>query len=50
MIMQLGKQSMILGFTWLCKHNPEINWKAKEVCMSCFPTYCDTCKLDIKCQ
>jgi hypothetical protein len=25
-IMQLGKQSMILGFTWLCEHNPEINW------------------------
>ena len=24
----LGKQSMILGFTWLDKHNPEINFRA----------------------
>ncbi|KNZ80451.1 hypothetical protein J132_05571, partial [Termitomyces sp. J132] len=21
----LGKQDMILGFTWLCEHNPEID-------------------------
>jgi len=32
-ITQLGKQSMILGFTWLHEHNPEINWQTKEVCM-----------------
>jgi hypothetical protein len=47
-IMQLGKQSMILGFTWLRKHNPEINWQTKEVRMSCCPTCCDTCRLDAK--
>jgi hypothetical protein len=22
----LGKQSMILGYNWLCNHNPEIDW------------------------
>jgi hypothetical protein len=25
-VTSLGKQSMILGFTWLCEHNPEIDW------------------------
>ena len=24
-VMSLGKQDMILGFTWLCEHNPKIN-------------------------
>jgi hypothetical protein len=47
-ITQLGKQSMILGFTWLCEHNPEINWQTKEVCMSHCPVHCDTCRLDAK--
>jgi hypothetical protein len=47
-ITQLGKQSMILGFTWLCKHNPEINWQTKEVCMSRCPARCNTCRLDTK--
>jgi len=27
-VTRLGKQSMILGFTWLDKHNPEINFRA----------------------
>ncbi|KAG5719992.1 hypothetical protein E4T56_gene6909 [Termitomyces sp. T112] len=26
----LGKQDMILGFTWLCEHNPEIDWTKEE--------------------
>jgi hypothetical protein len=25
-ITHLGKQSVILGYNWLCNHNPEINW------------------------
>jgi hypothetical protein len=24
-ITRLGKQSLILGYNWLCNHNPEIN-------------------------
>jgi len=47
-ITQLGKQSMILGFTWLREHNPEINWQTKEVRMSRCPACCDTCRLDAK--
>jgi hypothetical protein len=47
-IMQLGKQSMILGFTWLHEHNPKINWQTKEVRMSCCPMCYDTCRLDAK--
>jgi hypothetical protein len=30
-VTSLGKQSMILRFTWLREHNPEINWQTKEV-------------------
>jgi hypothetical protein len=30
-VTRLGKQSMILGYNWLCNHNPEINWQTKEV-------------------
>jgi predicted aspartyl protease len=30
----LGKQSLILGYNWLCKHNTEINWQTKDVKMS----------------
>jgi hypothetical protein len=47
-ITQLGKQSMILGFTWLCEHNPEINWQTKEVRMLRCPVCCNTCRLDAK--
>ena len=27
LITGLGKQKIILGFPWLNKHNPEINWR-----------------------
>jgi hypothetical protein len=30
-VTHLGKQSMILGYNWLCNHNPEINWQTKDV-------------------
>ena len=29
-VTRLGKQKIILGFLWLKKHNPEINWKTGE--------------------
>jgi hypothetical protein len=33
-VTHLGKQSIILGYNWLCNHNPEIDWQTKEVKMS----------------
>src|SRR3981189_3145316 len=44
----LGKQSMILGFTWLREHNPEIDWQTKEVRMSRCPPQCSTCHAEVK--
>jgi len=39
-ISNLGKQSMILGYTWLKDHNPEVNWQTGEVQMNrCPPQY-----------
>jgi hypothetical protein len=33
-VTRLGKQSLTLGYNWLCNHNPEINWQTKDVTMS----------------
>jgi hypothetical protein len=47
-VTSLGKQNMILSFTWLCKHTPEIDWQTKEVRMSrCLPQ-CSTCRAEAK--
>jgi hypothetical protein len=40
----LGKQDVILGLTWLCKHNPKVDWQSGEVKMSCCPNHCCTCQ------
>jgi hypothetical protein len=47
-VTSLGKQSMILGFTWLCEHNPEIDWQTKEVRMSRCTPQCSTCRAEAK--
>src|SRR3981189_3164136 len=47
-VTSLGKQTMILGFTWLHEHNPEIDWQTKEVRMSRCPPQCSTCRADAK--
>jgi hypothetical protein len=47
-VTHLGKQSIILGYNWLCNHNPEINWQTKDVKMSHFPTQCSTCCVETK--
>jgi hypothetical protein len=47
-VTSLGKQSMILGFTWLCEHNPKIDWQMKEVRMSRCPPQCSTCCAEAK--
>ena len=36
-VSNLGKQKLILGHSWLRKHNPEINWATGEVKMSRCP-------------
>jgi hypothetical protein len=41
----LGRQKLILGHSWLCKHNLEINWLNGEVKMSrCPPRSCFGCR------
>jgi len=30
-VSSLGKQNMILSYTWLKDHNPEVNWQTGEV-------------------
>jgi len=42
-VSNLGKQSMILGYTWLKDHNPEVNWQTKEVQMNRCPPRCEGC-------
>jgi len=43
-ISNLGKQSMILSYTWLKDHNLEVNWQTGEVQMNqCPPQYEGCC-------
>ncbi|KAG9219610.1 hypothetical protein CCMSSC00406_0006068 [Pleurotus cornucopiae] len=39
-VTNLGNVDVILGPTWLKKHNPEIDWKTGEVVMSQCPRQC----------
>ena len=39
-VMDLGKNQMILGYTWLKKHNPNIDWTNREVKMTRCPHSC----------
>ena len=40
LITSLGNMGIILGHTWLVKHNAEIDWQTGEVKMSCCPDSC----------
>jgi len=42
-VYNLGKQSMILSYTWLKDHNPEVNWQTREVQMNQCPPQCEGC-------
>jgi Retroviral aspartyl protease len=44
----LGKQSMILGITWLRQHNPEVDWRSGEIKMTRCPRECRTCAVEEK--
>ena len=39
-VTSLGKQNVIMGHTWLWKHNPDINWATGDVKMSCCSGKC----------
>ena len=43
-VSNLGKQSMILGYTWLKDHNPEVNWQTGEVQMNRCPSRYEGCR------
>jgi len=42
-VSNLGKQSMILGYTWLKDHNPEVNWQTGKVQINQCPPQCEGC-------
>ena len=42
-VTSLGKQDVILGYTWLRLHNPDIDWSTEEVKMSQCSCQCSTC-------
>jgi len=50
-VTRLSKQSMILGFTWLDKHNPEIDFHARSIKMTrCLPRCCVSCQANRKAE
>ena len=49
-VTNLGKQDVILGFTWLQEHNLEIDWWTWKVVMSRCLDKCHTCRMDVQKQ
>jgi len=50
-VTRLGKQSMILGFSWLDKHNPEIDFCTRTVKMTrCLLRCCAGCQAERKAE
>ena len=47
-ITNLGKQDIILGYTWLHLHNPDIDWSTREVKISRCLCQCATCTEEAK--
>ncbi len=43
-VTDLGRNQMILGYTWLRHHNPEIDWTSGKVQMTRCPWTCQTLK------
>jgi hypothetical protein len=46
----LGKQDLILGYTWLREHNLEVDWQTNTVKMSRCPAKCRTCTEEVKAE
>lgn len=49
-VTSLGKKDLLLGYTWLHEHNPEINWETREVKLSRCPRRCSECREEIRAQ
>jgi len=47
-ICNLGKTEVILGMPWLAMHNPEIDWKKKEVKITRYLPICGKKKQKIE--
>ena len=47
-ICDLGKVNLIIGYTWLKKHNPEINWSTREIEFMRCPLKCNMAKPEKK--
>ena len=45
-VTSLSKQDVILGYTWLKEHNPEVDWSTGQVKMSQCKSQCHTCTAD----
>ena len=44
-VTNLGKENLLLGHTWLRKHNPEINWTTGDVRLTrCIERHCKGCQ------
>jgi Retroviral aspartyl protease len=42
-VCNLENASLIIGYMWLCKHNPDINWETGKVQMTHCPKECNVC-------
>ncbi len=49
-VTNLGKKNLILGYTWLHEHNPEIDWETREVKLSQCPRCCSECRDEIRAE
>ena len=47
-VTSLGSSAVILGYTWLREHNPEINWQTQEIKLSRCPTRCQECRRKVR--
>ena len=47
-VCDLGKTNLIIGYTWLRKHNPEVNWQTGEMHMTRCPRECNVFARQLK--
>ena len=50
MVTSIATHNLILGLTWLQKHNPEVDWAMNEVKMSHCPNHCCTCQSEVNAE